>query len=243
MKLGEKMTKEEDMELWAYYQADFDKIGKSEDNIVIVEKFLDEDHRVKILDYLNTHRDDSEFSGGKTLRRVQVLDENQEVADLLKFYEKKLFEVAKTNFTDRYGVKLFEDPWNELHFVKWSPSMGSGLHSDCQYPNGDPLMKSSYYKLNITALIYPNDDYTGGHIQFPDYDLDIKPGAGDLVMFPANNYYGHIVTEVEDGIRYTMPIWWTFDNGAPERRMNYNPNDSKGLWVNEGGDTSHLRSY
>ena len=138
---------------------------------------------------------------------------------------------------------MFEKPWNELHFIKWSPTMGSGLHSDCQYPNGDPLMKSNYYKLNITALIYPNDDYTGGHIQFPDYDLDIKPEAGDLVMFPANNYYNHIVTEVEEGIRYTMPIWWTFDNGAPERQMNYNPEDSKGLWVNEGEDTSHLRSY
>jgi hypothetical protein len=237
------MTSEKDMELWSLYQADFDKIGKSKDNIVVVKNFLDEEHRVKILDYLNTHRDDPEFSGGKSLRHIQVKDENPEVADLIKIYEKQMFDVARKNFIEKYDIKLFEKPWNELHFIKWSPTMGSGLHSDCQYPNGEPLMKSNYYKLNITALIYPNDDYTGGHIQFPDYDLDIKPEAGELLMFPANNYYNHVVTEVEDGIRYTMPIWWTFDNGAPERQMNYNPEDSKGLWVNEGEDTSHLRSY
>lgn len=232
-----------DLKVWSYYQAYFDKIGKSEDNIIIVEKFLDEADRVKIVDYLNTHRNDPEFSGGKSLRYLEVRDENPEVASLIKKYESMLFDVAKKNFVDKYDIKLFEKPWNELHFIKWSPTMGSALHSDCQYPNGDPLMKSNYYKLNITALIYPNDDYTGGHIQFPDYDLDIKPEAGDLVMFPANNAYNHIVTEVEDGIRYTMPIWWTFDAGAPERDMHYNPEDSKNLWVNEGEDTTYLRSY
>jgi len=237
------MTSEKDMDLWSYYQADFDKIGKSKDNIVVVKNFLNEEHRVKIVDYLNTHRDDPEFSGGKSLRHIQVKDENPEVAQIIKIYEAQMFDVVRKNFIEKYDIKVFEKPWNELHFIKWSPTMGSGLHSDCQYPNGEPLMKSNYYKLNLTALIYPNDDYTGGRIQFPDYDIDIKPEAGELVMFPANNYYNHIVTEVEDGIRYTMPIWWTFDNGAPERQMNYNPEDSKGLWVNEGEDTSHLRSY
>ena len=92
------MTSEKDMELWSLYQADFDKIGKSEENIVIVEKFLEEDHRVKIVDYLNTHRDDPEFSGGKSLRYVEVKEENPEVADLIKLYEKKMFDVVKKNF-------------------------------------------------------------------------------------------------------------------------------------------------
>jgi predicted 2-oxoglutarate/Fe(II)-dependent dioxygenase YbiX len=104
-------------------------------------------------------------------------------------------------------------------------------------------MKSNYYKLNITALIYPNDDYVGGEIGWPDYDLEIKPESGDMVMFPANNDYLHYVKEVVSGIRYTMPMWYTFDTQAPDIKMNYNPNDSKNLWVNEGEDTSNLRSY
>lgn len=228
---------------WAFYQDYFNKIGKSKENIVHVKNFLNELDKQKIVDFLNTHREDPEFSGGKIIDKKKAYLENKEVSDLMKKYEKMLYPIVQKYFCEKYNIKVKEHPWNELHFVKWRPEMSSQLHSDCQYPNGDPLMKSNYYKLNITALIYPNDDYVGGEIGWPDYDLEIKPESGDMVMFPANNDYLHYVKEVVSGIRYTMPMWYTFDTQAPDIKMNYNPNDSKNLWVNEGEDTSNLRSY
>lgn len=233
----------EQFEVWAKYQENFDKIGKSADNIIIVENFLEESDRIKIVDYLNTHREDPEFSGGKDLRDSQVIRENPEIYGFMKKYESEIYKIATEHFTNKYGIELEQKPWNSLHFVKWSPDMASGLHSDCQHPNGDPLWKGNYYKLNISALIYPNDDYEGGHITFPSYNIDLKPKAGTLIIFPSNNYYAHEVTRVGSGIRYTMPLWFTFKMNFSGPMSQYKQGDSKGLWRNPGEDDSDLRSY
>ena len=233
----------EDRQIWKYYAEDFNKIGKSADNIVHIKNFLEPDDLITINKYLETHREDPEFSGGKMIDFKKANSENKDVADMLIKYEKRIYDLVLENFCNKYNIAIKRKPWVELHFIKWSPGMGSGLHSDCQYPNGDPLMKSNYYKLNITALVYPNNSYLGGAIGWPDYDIEIKPEPGDLVIFPANNDYLHYVKDVEEGVRYTMPIWYTFDNDAPEKEMNYDPEASKNLWLNEGEDTSKLRSY
>jgi hypothetical protein len=232
-----------DNEIWDYYSKDFNKIGRSSDNIVRIKKFLEPEDLLLISSYLNSHKEDPEFSGGKMIDFKKASAENPILGDLLIKYEKRIYDLVIENFCNKYNIKIKRKPWVELHFIKWRPEMGSPLHSDCQYPNGDPLMKSNYYKLNITALIYPNNDYVGGEIGWPEYDIEIKPEPGDLVIFPANNDYLHYVKDVESGVRYTMPLWYTFDNGAPEKEMIYDPEASKNLWLNEGEDTTKLRSY
>jgi hypothetical protein len=229
--------------IWSFYQKDFDKIGSSKENIVRVKNFLNENDLSIVMSYLRKHEDDPEFSGGKMLSFKDAYSEDKEVAKIMIDSEKRIYDLVQENFCKKYGIKIKRNPWVELHFIKWREEMGSALHSDCQYPNGDPLMKSNYYKLNLTALIYPNSDYVGGEIGWPDYDVEIKPEPGDLVIFPANNSYLHYVKDVVSGFRYTMPIWYTFDNGAPEQEMIYDPNASKHLWIEEGGDTSVLKSY
>ena len=54
-----------------------------------------------------------------------------------------------------------------------------------------------------------NDDYGGGEIYFPKQNVKLKPSAGSLVFFPGDINYLHGVTEVTDGIRYTMPNFWS----------------------------------
>jgi hypothetical protein len=234
---------DQDNKIWSYYAEDFNKIGRLKDNVVHIKNFLEPEDLLAISNYLKTHQDDPEFSGGKMINFEKASQENPEVAQLLIKYEKRIYDVVEKNFCQKYNIKIKRKPWVELHFIKWRPGMGSKLHSDCQYPNGDPLMKSNYYKLNLTALIYPNEDYTGGEIGWPEYGIEIKPSAGDLAVFPANNDYLHYVNDVMTGTRYTMPIWYTFDNGAPEKEMIYDPEASKNLWLNEGEDTNQLRSY
>lgn len=229
--------------IWDYYQEFFDKIGKSKENIVYVPNFMTQEEIKTVMEYINTHRDDPEFSGGKTLTLDIIKAENYQILELLVVYGQKIYDLMNEHYCKKYDIKIERMPWNPLHIVKWQPSMASGLHSDCQYPDGSPLMKSNYYKLNLTALIYPNDDYVGGEIGWPDYDYEIKPTAGDLVMFPANNYYLHYVKNVESGLRFTLPTWHTFDVGVRIPITDYIPEASKNLWVNEGEDSSHLRQY
>lgn len=230
-------------DIWSFYQNDFDKIGASKENIVHVKNFLSQEEIDLVMSYLRNHENDPEFSGGKMLSFKDASAENKAVADIMVRCEKRIYDIVIDKFCKKYGIRIKRNPWVELHFIKWRPEMGSALHSDCQYPNGDPLMKSNYYKLNLTALIYPNSDYVGGEIGWPDYGVEIKPEPGDLVVFPANNSYLHYVKDVVSGFRYTMPIWYTFENGAPEQEMVYDPDASKHLWIEDGGDISVLKSY
>lgn len=230
-------------EIWSYYQNYFDRIGKSKDNIVHINNFMTKDEIDIVMEYIDKYKDDPEFSGGKTLTIKKIYDENLPLFDIISNYADKVYNLIQENYCKKYNIKVRRLPWNPFHIVKWKPEMSSGLHSDCQYPDGSPLIKSNYFKLNITALIYPNDDYVGGEIGWPDYDLEIKPKAGDMVLFPANNYYLHYVNNVVSGLRFTLPTWYTFDIGMEVPNLEYNSEASKNLWVNEGEDSSHLRQY
>jgi hypothetical protein len=52
----------------------------------------------------------------------------------------------------------------------------------------------------LTAILYINDDYVGGEIDFIHDDLCIKPKAASMVVFPSDKQ--HEVLEILSGNRY-----------------------------------------
>ena len=67
---------------------------------------------------------------------------------------------------------------------------------------------SKAYPRTFSMSFYLNDDYEGGEIEFPRFDLKIKPGENMAIMFPANYVYNHIVHPVLEGTRYTVVNWF-----------------------------------
>lgn len=59
----------------------------------------------------------------------------------------------------------------------------------------------------VSIVYYFNDNYNGGEIVFPRFNLEIKPRANQLLLFPANYIYNHNVNEVTKGTRYSMVNW------------------------------------
>jgi predicted 2-oxoglutarate/Fe(II)-dependent dioxygenase YbiX len=55
-------------------------------------------------------------------------------------------------------------------------------------------------KPSLTAILYINDDYTGGEIDFIHDDIKIKPKSGSMVIFPSDKH--HEVLEILSGNRY-----------------------------------------
>ena len=51
----------------------FEIIGNDRSNIILINNFIDPEDLKNIQDYLNTHKDDHNFMGGKDLRFDQVL--------------------------------------------------------------------------------------------------------------------------------------------------------------------------
>lgn len=59
----------------------------------------------------------------------------------------------------------------------------------------------------VSTVYYINDDYTGGEIFFPKFDLLYKPKANELLVFPSTFVYMHSVNAVESGTRYAVVSW------------------------------------
>lgn len=59
----------------------------------------------------------------------------------------------------------------------------------------------------LSLSYYINDDYEGGEIEFPKFNLKIQPKAGQLIFFPSNYMYNHSVHEVKSGTRYCVVQW------------------------------------
>ena len=60
---------------------------------------------------------------------------------------------------------------------------------------------------SISPILYLNDSYEGGEIEFVHHNFKYKPTAGTLVLFPASFPYAHIAHPVTNGTKYAAVTW------------------------------------
>lgn len=60
---------------------------------------------------------------------------------------------------------------------------------------------------SVSAIVYLNDDYEGGEVEFVNFGVKIKPKAGMLLLFPSNYAYTHIAHPVKSGTKYAIVTW------------------------------------
>jgi hypothetical protein len=80
-------------------------------------------------------------------------------------------------------------------------------HSDAE--QADPVTGEIYRAADrdVSALIYLNDDYRGGELTFTKLNYTLKPGSGDLVIFPSGMLFKHQSLAVEAGRKYALVSW------------------------------------
>ena len=84
--------------------------------------------------------------------------------------------------------------WEAMNYVKYGPGQHFQEHSD----NGFS------YNCVVSLVAYPNDNYEGGELYFRLQNLNIKPKAGDLFVFPSNFMYPHRAMPVHSGTKYSI---------------------------------------
>ncbi len=75
---------------------------------------------------------------------------------------------------------------------------------------------------DISILLYLNEGYEGGEIDFPNFGLKLQPQRGLLMAFPSDGRYLHAARPVTSGIRYALVSWATV-SGSP--RVNAAPRE------------------
>ena len=88
----------------------------------------------------------------------------------------------------------FETKEEAFNFIKYEPGHHFMEHHDHGYS----------YNCVVSLVAYINDDYEGGEIYFRLQNLEIKPEAGDLVIFPSNYMYPHQAKPVKSGTKYSI---------------------------------------
>jgi hypothetical protein len=61
---------------------------------------------------------------------------------------------------------------------------------------------------NVSAVLYLNDNYSGGEINFKDQNIRIKPTAGSIVIFPSVEPFYHESMPILNGTKYMSPAFW-----------------------------------
>lgn len=124
---------------------------------------------------------------------------------------------------DRLNVALqhYEKLWHfnikykeAFNFVKYMPGEFFKVHAD----------HGPFYTCTVSAIVYLNDDYEGGELEFPRHELTIKPKAGDIMLFPSNYVYEHASLNISSGIKYAVVIMMDYNDlyhKAEEPRGSY----------------------
>ena len=112
-----------------------------------------------------------------------------------------LYEFVKTvwAYIDDYG-KRYDRSFRSLEKVnvnRYLPGERYVVHADA----------GGLSTRVISALVYLNDDFTGGETEFVHFDKRVTPKAGRLVIFPSNYAYAHAALPPSDGVKYSAAFW------------------------------------
>jgi len=203
------------------YLTNVAKLGSSAKNVYVIDNFLPNEEYQTLSNFANNSDQIPWIKEPWTTDRTAP---NSIPEDYVKII-KKIYPLARLNCMDYYDVKVNDYPpeIRDVLLRKWSPGSKMEPHIDTE----------AQKNLHIVGMYYLNDNYDGGEIFFPDYNLKIKPKSNSLLMFPGNENYVHGVHEVSKGFRYTYQVSFVFKgstfvgetkhNLAYYKKINYDP--------------------
>ena len=183
--------------------------------IKVIENFITLEDANTLVDYIKNncsdkkkfytplqHRIENKIRYESHIPERHTFSSHSEILDLLKKYSDKFLLECNLFFKDNEEIYLT---------AQWMTMLGPGSilapHRD-NHKGAEHLFRS--------GVIYLNEDFDGGYLNFLHEDLTIKPKKLSLVLFDSKEV--HRITEVLSGVRIAMPIWAT---NIKEKEVSY----------------------
>jgi Rps23 Pro-64 3,4-dihydroxylase Tpa1-like proline 4-hydroxylase len=109
-----------------------------------------------------------------------------------------IFSAPESDFISSYDVEVSEkeDPYQLLRY-----SAGQFI-----IPHVD---STEEFPRKVTMIYYPNDDYVGGELHFPQINVTLKPEANSVVVFLADSVlFSHSSEKIKTGTKYAVVGLW-----------------------------------
>lgn len=167
-----------------------------------VEKSIDSDIQFNWTWARTSKEQDSENSQGSyRTNKIFSISSNQQ-SPLIAEIDAHIFNSVTQRigeYSTKYNVGTLTDEGYAI--LKYEPGMEYKLHHDCGETHKDRV---------VSMLIYLNDDYVGGHLEFPHIGVTYYPRAGDVLLFPSNYTFAHVAHPVESGTKYAIVSWMKY---------------------------------
>jgi 2OG-Fe(II) oxygenase superfamily len=176
-----------------------EKIVHKED-IVEYKDFLSKQECEDLIDYFNSSEDDWNVT---CFYASYVMDpnasfENKNNTDKTPEYFNEL-KTKLRNIAEEVSPKKLKNLSLSAH--KWTPGAFAAHHSDNTELDGTP---NAWQDNKFVTIIYLNDNYDGGNLLFNAHGISISPSAGTVIAFDPGFTNLHGVSEVTNGVRYTI---------------------------------------
>ena len=117
---------------------------------------------------------------------------------------------AVNHYCSMYNIQM--NFWEWTNVVKYKKNQYFKEHSDHGWS----------YVSTVSLVGYPNDNYEGGELYFPKLNINIKPAAGDLYIFPSTYLFSHVAMPVRSGEKYSFVTMLDYnDDTHTEEYENY----------------------
>ena len=98
--------------------------------------------------------------------------------------------------------------WYERpQILRYPPGGKYNQHADADHWLPDKKKWVRTQDRDYSVLLYLNEEYEGGELEFNNYKYKFKPKTGMLVGFPSGHQYLHAAHPTTSGIRYVIVSW------------------------------------
>lgn len=124
-------------------------------------------------------------------------------ADILGAIYKDINDAVNKCLTD-YGFlwNLYLDYKEAFNFVKYGAGEYFKIHVD----------HGPFNCYTVSVVVYLNDEYEGGEIEWNRLGVKLRPPAGSIAVFPSNYIYEHESHKILDGIKYSVVIMTDYND-------------------------------
>jgi hypothetical protein len=189
--------------------------------LCVVRDFLTTEELSLFQDFLQNRCEWSQPAGVDLRERHHYSRDISEFRGLPEFYDiVEAYEIIasrKKETLESFFGETLAQPSN-MALRKWVQDDYQSPHSDVGHLDGlliitPPAVETgplSLHQYDVAAVLYFNDDFDGGEIYFPTFDIKIEPEPGMFVGFPTSHHYLHGVSTVRNGNRYVQTSFWPY---------------------------------
>jgi hypothetical protein len=186
-------------------------MGLKEFNVKVVDNFLSFDECSNILSFVKSLPEWERTEGPQDFWDNRTLSNEFIYRNHSKEIGLELLKIRGRIGRELESLYNIEQVYSDhMSVARWFPGIGLSPHVDNMTDSVEDGSEWFHHR-DFGAVIYLNDDFESGYTYYPNYDWEIKPKAGTLVIHPGDEDHRHGVKASEGGTRYTISSFWTLD--------------------------------